>query len=237
MFDREQPMPAPFASRPPRPASCRADLSAVLLPGCRTRSRPAEIVVYCGVDEPYAQPGLRGFREADRHPRRAAVRHRIEQIGRPGRQAGGGEGPPAGGRLVGQRAVPQRAAGRARACWPPTARRRRPTSRTQFKDADGYWTGIGLRARVLAVGRGSAAPPFPVTGLADLADPRLKGKVAMARPTAGATGSPPRGPVRRLGAARRRGRSCASCTTTASPCSAATPRWPTRSARAPTAWA
>ena len=58
----------------------------------------------------------------------------------------------------------------------------------QFKDANGLWTGVGLRARVLAVSTKSP-PPFAVTGIRDLADPRLKGKVAMSRPTAGATGA------------------------------------------------
>ena len=58
----------------------------------------------------------------------------------------------------------------------------------QFKDADGNWTGVGLRARVLAVSTKSQ-PPFTITGIRDLIDPRLKGKVVMSRPTAGATGA------------------------------------------------
>src|SRR5207248_28688 len=52
----------------------------------------------------------------------------------------------------------------------------------RFKDANHRWASSGLRARVLAVRKGSAA-----RGLADLlaAPP---GKAAMARPSAGTTG-------------------------------------------------
>lgn len=57
----------------------------------------------------------------------------------------------------------------------------------QFKDPQGFWNGVGLRARVLAIAQ--PPPPFPVTSLQDLLDPRLKGKVAISVPTAGATGA------------------------------------------------
>jgi iron(III) transport system substrate-binding protein len=40
---------------------------------------------------------------------------------------------------------------------------------------------------VLAVGE--PAPPFPIRSIQDLLDPRLKGKIAISRPTAGATGA------------------------------------------------
>ncbi len=56
-----------------------------------------------------------------------------------------------------------------------------------YKDKDHLWAGVGLRARVIAVG--VPAPAFAITGLQDLTDPRLKGKIAIARPTAGATGA------------------------------------------------
>ena len=58
----------------------------------------------------------------------------------------------------------------------------------QYKDATGLWTGVGLRARVLAAST-KTPPPFAPTSIEDLADPRLKGKVTMSRPTAGATGA------------------------------------------------
>ena len=58
-----------------------------------------------------------------------------------------------------------------------------------FKDPDGRWTGSGLRARVVArttAGEGASAVK-DVDSLRDLLDPTLKGRVAMAHPSAGTT--------------------------------------------------
>ncbi len=55
-----------------------------------------------------------------------------------------------------------------------------------FKDSSDLWAGNGLRARVIAV---SADAGARIQSLEDLADPALRGRVAMARPTAGTTGS------------------------------------------------
>jgi iron(III) transport system substrate-binding protein len=55
----------------------------------------------------------------------------------------------------------------------------------QFTDAEHRWAGNGLRARVIAV-HGSGQMKF--SRLEDLLDPRLRGRLAMARPTAGTTG-------------------------------------------------
>jgi iron(III) transport system substrate-binding protein len=52
-----------------------------------------------------------------------------------------------------------------------------------FRDAQSRWHGVGLRARVIA-----AAPGVEVDELSDLTDARLKGRIAMARPSAGTTG-------------------------------------------------
>lgn len=54
----------------------------------------------------------------------------------------------------------------------------------KFKDASHRWTGNGLRARVIA----SHGSIDGAKSLADLVDPKHKGRVAMARPTAGTTG-------------------------------------------------
>ena len=59
--------------------------------------------------------------------------------------------------------------------------------RPEFKDPRGMWAGVGLRARVIALGQ--PPPAFEVKSLDDLTDPRLKGQIAIARPTAGATGA------------------------------------------------
>ena len=49
------------------------------------------------------------------------------------------------------------------------------------------WAGVGLRARVIAIGL--PMPSFELKHISDLLDPRLKGKIAISRPTAGATGA------------------------------------------------
>jgi iron(III) transport system substrate-binding protein len=54
----------------------------------------------------------------------------------------------------------------------------------RFKDAEHRWTGIGLRARVIAVHEGSKSSA--IDAVEDLTQ---AGRVAMARPTAGTTGS------------------------------------------------
>jgi iron(III) transport system substrate-binding protein len=55
----------------------------------------------------------------------------------------------------------------------------------EFKDPEGYWTGFAARARVLIVNTDLVKPQDMPRGLADLAHPRWKGKVGMARPLAG----------------------------------------------------
>ncbi len=62
-----------------------------------------------------------------------------------------------------------------------------PESRSidaQYKDPNYRWTGNGLRARVLLLN----STAKHLVALESLADPSLKGKIGMARPTAGTTG-------------------------------------------------
>jgi iron(III) transport system substrate-binding protein len=58
---------------------------------------------------------------------------------------------------------------------------------TQFKDPDGQWTGIATRARVIVYNTRLVKPSEAPTTLAELADPRWRGKVAMANPQFGTT--------------------------------------------------
>jgi iron(III) transport system substrate-binding protein len=55
-----------------------------------------------------------------------------------------------------------------------------------FRDPKCRWAGTALRARVIAVS--DQLTGKPITSLDDLADPALKGRIAMARPSAGTTG-------------------------------------------------
>jgi iron(III) transport system substrate-binding protein len=54
----------------------------------------------------------------------------------------------------------------------------------QFKDSQHRWASNGLRARVIGVKPGGRS----VSSLFDLRDPALKGRIAMAKPSAGTTG-------------------------------------------------
>jgi iron(III) transport system substrate-binding protein len=159
-------------------------LALALLAGCKSKNSAEEIVVYCGVDEPYASQIFADFEQST--GLHVAPRYDIESsksIGLAGKLEGERDHPHAdvwwgseaflSGRLV-----------NAKVLDPYTS----PAAAdipAQFKDPDGYWCGTALRARVLAVG--VPPPPFPITSIRDLADPRLKGKVVMSRPTAGAT--------------------------------------------------
>jgi len=166
-----------------------ASLAAVLLTVASCDRRPAdEVVIYCGVDEPVASKVLDDFeKQSGIH---VAVRYDIEASKSVG----------LAGRLEAEKDYPQ-----ADVWWGSEALLsvrlaeqdvlapyQSPAAQdisARYKDAGGLWTGVALRARVLAVAQGRAAPPFQVTGIADLADPRLKNKTAMSRPTAGATGA------------------------------------------------
>jgi iron(III) transport system substrate-binding protein len=56
-----------------------------------------------------------------------------------------------------------------------------------FRAADGAWTGLAARARVLLVNRERLAGRDPPRSLRDLADPRFRGEAAIANPLFGTT--------------------------------------------------
>src|SRR5882724_13723777 len=57
----------------------------------------------------------------------------------------------------------------------------------QFKAADGTWTGSAARARILLVNTKSVGAGEMPTSIRDLANPRWKGRTAMANPLFGTT--------------------------------------------------
>jgi len=153
--------------------------------GC-SKKPPEEVTIYCGVDEPYASKVFGDFEaQTGIHVKAEYDIESSKSIGLAGRLEAEKEHPQADVWWSSEPFLSVRLqnAGVLTPYHPSTAQ----DIPDQFKDADGYWTGTALRARVLAVGTGSAQPPFPITSLADLSDPRLKGKVTMARPTSGAT--------------------------------------------------
>ncbi len=56
-----------------------------------------------------------------------------------------------------------------------------------FKAADGTWTGIAARARILLVNKNKLAPEARPRSVRDLADPKWKGQTAIANPVFGTT--------------------------------------------------
>ncbi len=153
--------------------------------GCGGPDGP-EVVVYCAVDEPY---GAKVFADFERETGvRVVPEYDIEtskSVGLAGKLEAERDRPRADVWWGSEAFLSVRLAdeGILAPYRPPTAADVLP----QFKDADGLWTGCGLRARVLAVGE--PPPGFAITSIHDLADPRLKGKVCLSRPTAGATGA------------------------------------------------
>jgi iron(III) transport system substrate-binding protein len=170
-------------------AIARSVFSVVLLAGgiagCQKNSQQ-EVVVYCAVDEPYAGPIFRDFeKETGIHVDALYDIESSKSVG-------------LAGKLEAERAHPQadvwwgseafltaRLAGEQ--VLAPYASPAAADIPAEYKDKNGLWTGVGLRARVLAIG--TPAPSFPITSLQDLLDPRLKNQIAMSRPTAGATGA------------------------------------------------
>jgi iron(III) transport system substrate-binding protein len=58
---------------------------------------------------------------------------------------------------------------------------------TEFQGKDGTWYGFAARARILIVNTELMSEPDRPKGIADLVDPRWKGKIAIAKPMAGTT--------------------------------------------------
>lgn len=161
-------------------------LFATFSSGCGHGPAAEVITVYCAVDQPYARPIFEEFTKETGIE--VAVLYDIESsksVGLAGRLEAERNRPHCDvwwgseafltTRLAEEKVLEPYA--------PPTA----ADISAEYKDPQGYWTGVGLRARVLAVG--DPPPPFPIRGLADLIDPRLKGKIAISVPTAGATGA------------------------------------------------
>ena len=157
------------------------------------------VVLYTSVDEPYARPIVREFE------RRTGIEVVLKTDTEASKSVGlaearaGGEGQSAGGCVVEQRAVSYGGAGREGllvSYKSPSA----GDVDAAYVGAGDLWAGVGLRARVIAVS-GAAEEGGYVQGLslADLTEPLLRGKVAMARPTAGTTGGHVAARVRRVG--------------------------------------
>lgn len=161
-------------------------LGALAAAGC-DRHGGAEVVnIYCAVDEPYAAQVFADFeRETGIHVAPLYDIESSKSVGLAGKLEAEQDHPRADVWWGSEAFLTTRLAdeGILEAYDSPSAADIPP----EFKDPKGLWEGVGLRARVLAIG--NPPPDFAVTRLQDLTDPRLKGKIAISRPTAGATGA------------------------------------------------
>lgn len=156
-------------------------LCGLLFLGCE-RSHEKRVVLYTSIDEPIARPIIAEFEK------RTGIRVTMVTDSEASKTVGLAE------RLRAEKANPQ-----ADVYWgnepfhtillaeegvfEPMGRHSWRDVPDRYKDPNTLWAGNALRARVIAIGNEATA-----NGLEDLTRPELRGRVAMARPTAGTTG-------------------------------------------------
>ncbi|HEY7089481.1 MAG TPA: extracellular solute-binding protein [Tepidisphaeraceae bacterium] len=153
--------------------------------GC-DRSPTSEVVLYTSVDQPYAEPIVREFEK------QTGIHVRLVTDTEASKSVGLAE------RLRAEKANPQcdvwwgnepfntinlADEGLLQPYESPSAKDVTP----MYVDPEHRWAGNGLRARMIAFSDWNAAT-LVGDGLEGLTNARLKGKIAMARPTAGTTG-------------------------------------------------
>jgi iron(III) transport system substrate-binding protein len=161
-------------------------LALLAIAGCSKSNAAPIVTVYCAVDEPYASKIFAEFEKETGI--RVAPLYDIESsksVGLAGKLEAERDHPQADVWWGSEAFLTARLADE-RVLAPYTS----PSAAdipSFYKDPNGRWTGVGLRARVIAVG--VPPPDFAITNLHDLTNPKLKNKIAIARPTAGATGA------------------------------------------------
>lgn len=166
---------------------------ALVLSGCndsdsKSAASAETVVLYTSVDEPYARPVVAEFTK----------RTGITVVIRPDTEATKSAGLAA--RLEAERDDP-----RADVWWgnevfhtirladagvlAPYASPAAADVPAKYKDYEGHWAGCGLRARVIAHSEKLIGGDLSAGGsIEDLVKPELRGRIAIARPTAGTTG-------------------------------------------------
>ncbi|HSV13542.1 MAG TPA: extracellular solute-binding protein [Tepidisphaeraceae bacterium] len=164
-------------------------LVLVALLACTSCSKNAAapiITVYCAVDEPYASKIFAEF-EKETGIRIAAL-YDIESsksVGLAGKLEAERDHPQADVWWGSEAFLTARLA--EEGVLAPYASSNAADIPAVYKDKNGRWAGVGLRARVIALG--VPPPDVAIQRLEDLTNPKLKNKIAIARPTAGATGA------------------------------------------------
>jgi iron(III) transport system substrate-binding protein len=161
-----------------------AALLAVLAPLSSCGSQP-DLVVYCALDQEFAEPLIRRFEAETGLDVRAEfdveasktvglVRRIEEEAGRPRCDVFWNNEVAHTVRLA--------EAGRLAAYRSPSAEAIPPL----FRDPEDRWTGFAARARILIVNTDLVAPAS-VTSMWDIVDPRFAGRACIARPLTGTT--------------------------------------------------
>lgn len=144
----------------------------------------AEVVVYVSLDEMYAQPILEGYEAASGVAVRAVydteaskttglVNRLIAERGRPRAD------------VFWNNEVAQSLVLRDKGVLAPYRSDAAASLPDRFKDAEGSWTGLAARARVIIYNTDKVATP--PTSVNDLLDPQWRGKAAIANPLYGTT--------------------------------------------------
>ncbi|HYU15061.1 MAG TPA: extracellular solute-binding protein [Candidatus Acidoferrum sp.] len=155
-------------------------------PGCRGSATKPEVVVYTSVDQVFSEPVFRAIEERTGIAVRAVydteetkstgvLNRLIAEAGRPQADVFW-SGDPVRPFVLMKRGLVDLYVSPAAAAIPEP-----------FKAADGSWTGLAARARVLLVNRTRVPAGSGPRSVRDLLDPRWKGQVAIANPVFGTT--------------------------------------------------
>ncbi|MBA3555066.1 MAG: extracellular solute-binding protein [Gemmatimonadales bacterium] len=163
-----------------------ATCALMLLAGAACRKRGPQVVAYSSVDQVHAEPVFRVFEassaievqplfDTEETKSTGLVNRLIAEADHPQADVFW-SGDPARVFLLVERGLVEPYVSPAATSIPET-----------FKAADGSWTGVAGRVRVLLVNRNRVKPGEIPTSVRDLADPRWRGQTAIANPLFGTT--------------------------------------------------
>jgi iron(III) transport system substrate-binding protein len=156
----------------------------VLLVACKSATN--EVVVYTSVDQVFSEPVLKDFeRETGITVRAVYDTEETKSTGVLNRLVAEADHPQADVFWSGDPVRPFVLI--KRGLVEPYASPNAAAIPAAFKAADGTWTGFSARARVLLVNTAKLGADPPPRSLQDLADPRWKGRAAIANPAFGTT--------------------------------------------------
>jgi iron(III) transport system substrate-binding protein len=162
-------------------------LAVLFAAGCgRSNTGPREVTAYVSADRPFSEPVLKEYE------RRTGVRVNVAYDTEETKSTG------LANRLLAERDNPQADVFwsnepvrtlvlKSRGVLAPYASSAAQGIADTFKDPDGYWTGFSARMRVIVYNTSLVKPADAPRSVFDLADPRWKGRAAIADPRFGST--------------------------------------------------